>query len=202
MAARIRFFVPGTPRQQGSKRAFVVRAKATGQARAVMVDDARAPLRDWHAAVCAVAMRHVAAALGPHEACALTLVFGLRRPKGHYSTRRGDPPGTLNKLGRERPWPTKKPDASKLLRAAEDALTSAGLYGDDCQIVRLAVDKAWTDGPEGLYASLRPAAETLATETDALLYGFGMHLGDAGTVRPIDAAAAPHALEPEMGDAA
>lgn len=59
------------------------------------------------------------------------MVFTLARPKGHYGTGRNSallrPSAPLR--------PDVKPDLSKLIRATEDALTTAGVYRDDAQIV-------------------------------------------------------------------
>ena len=46
----------------------------------------------------------------------------------------------------KRPYPTVKPDASKLLRAVEDALTGV-VYRDDSQIVDLTVTKRFGLAP-------------------------------------------------------
>ena len=49
-----------------------------------------------------------------------------------------------------RPYPAVKPDVDKLLRNTLDALTQAGIYRDDAQVVDLFVQKRYaTDDPAG-----------------------------------------------------
>lgn len=50
----------------------------------------------------------------------------------------------------KRPFPAVKPDVDKLLRNTLDALTQAGIYRDDAQVVDLYVEKRYaTDDPGG-----------------------------------------------------
>lgn len=127
-AADLVFVVHGDPKPQGSKRAFV-----TG-GRAVVVDDNKKDLRDWRADVVAVAADAMAAEGWPQPPptgpFGLHLTFWLRRPK---SVRRE--------------WPAVKPDVDKLARGALDALTAAGVFRDDAQVVRLVADKEYGDRP-------------------------------------------------------
>jgi len=51
----------------------------------------------------------------------ISMVFTLKKPKGASKKRRT--------------WPCTRPDVSKLARATEDALKTAGVYFDDGQIV-------------------------------------------------------------------
>lgn len=46
---------------------------------------------------------------------------------------------------RKRPWMTKMPDIDKLVRAICDALTDAGIWQDDSQVVRLIARKDYAD---------------------------------------------------------
>ena len=57
----------------------------------------------------------------------MTTVFNLKRPKAHYGTN-GEIKDRFKNIGHQ-----KKPDLSKLIRAAEDALTGV-IYKDDSQI--------------------------------------------------------------------
>ena len=51
---------------------------------------------------------------------------------------------------RRRPFPSVKPDIDKILRNTLDALTQAGVYRDDAQVIDLAVKKRYaTDDPAG-----------------------------------------------------
>lgn len=59
----------------------------------------------------------------------LELVFYRPRPSGHYNSK-----GELSAAGRRSPAPTTKPDALKLARGVEDALTGV-VYRDDAAIV-------------------------------------------------------------------
>lgn len=66
---------------------------------------------------------------------ALTLALIVPRPKSLPRQRRD---GTV-------PQPITRPDLTKLLRATEDAITAAGVWRDDSQVVRLVVDKVYED---------------------------------------------------------
>ncbi len=59
----------------------------------------------------------------------LSVRFFRPRPSGHFNAKR-----ELNAQGRRMPYPTTKPDTTKLLRAVEDALIGVVLR-DDAQIV-------------------------------------------------------------------
>lgn len=118
-------FVPGTPAPQGSKRFLGVKG-----GRAVMVESAAEKVRSWRADVRTAAAGAVPAPLaGPVH---VEVEFRLSRPAS-VSVKR-------------RPFPTVKPDLDKLVRSTLDALTSAGVYGDDAQVVSLAVSKVYADG--------------------------------------------------------
>jgi crossover junction endodeoxyribonuclease RusA len=74
------------------------------------------------------------------------IVFRMPRPKSHFGT------GRNSALLRERaPWhPRSKPDIDKLARAILDALTTAGVWTDDCRVVELHLRKRYAGGgPEG-----------------------------------------------------
>jgi Holliday junction resolvase RusA-like endonuclease len=62
------------------------------------------------------------------------------RPKGHY---KGGKYGTALKANAP-PFPTVRPDATKLIRPAEDALKGI-LWRDDSQIVTQAATKRYGD---------------------------------------------------------
>lgn len=79
------------------------------------------------------------------------VVFYLKRPKGHYL-----PNGEFNAAGRRNRYPTTKPDATKLMRAVEDALTGI-VYRDDNQIVWQQVSKCYADdGPVRVQIQINP----------------------------------------------
>jgi len=110
-------FVSGRPAPQGSKRHV---------GNGIMVESSKA-LPAWREAVrwsTAQAWNRQPPIDGPVH---LTLEFVLPRP--------------LSTPKRRTPPATKKPDASKLLRAVEDALTDAGVWRDDSLVVDLRVTK-------------------------------------------------------------
>jgi Holliday junction resolvase RusA-like endonuclease len=67
----------------------------------------------------------------------LDVVFYLPRPKGHYGTKGLRPSAPA--------FPTVRPDATKLLRAVEDALTGI-VWRDDAQIVTQTARKRFAEG--------------------------------------------------------
>jgi len=83
----------------------------------------------------------------------LSLTFRVSRPKGHYLS----DGVTLSAEGKRHRFPTRKPDALKLARAVEDALTEGGVYLDDAMIVSEKIVKEFTAGPEGVTVMVMPA---------------------------------------------
>lgn len=79
------------------------------------------------------------------------IIFTLPRPKGHYGTGRN----THHVKDSAPCYPAVKPDLDKLIRSTLDALGSAGVYGDDSQIVRVVAEKVYA-GEDG--ALDRPGA--------------------------------------------
>lgn len=97
---------------------------------------ARAHRATWRSDVVDATRRHLPDDWTPIDGpVTLTITFHLPRPKS-VPTRRRD--GSI-------PMPTTRPDATKLLRATEDALTVAGVWRDDSQVVNLHVAKAYAD---------------------------------------------------------
>lgn len=126
--------VVGAPKQQGSKRGFVVQAKGAARPRAVIVDDNKKPLKDWRTDVVLGCQREVEAATdvswpltGP---IAVRLIFAMPKPARP-----------------KWPWPAVKPDIDKLERAVLDAMTDAGVWVDDAQVVDLHAVKQYP-GPD------------------------------------------------------
>lgn len=128
-------FVPGVPQPAGSKRAIPLFAhgryltdRKTGRPLINVVDDN--PASDtWkrHVKGCA---RDAWASDPLDEPLALTLVFFMDRPQYHFGRRQGQSYLKADAPLRHRT----KPDALKLARAVEDALTGV-LYVDDALIV-------------------------------------------------------------------
>jgi crossover junction endodeoxyribonuclease RusA len=128
-AAILQFRVVGLPVTQGSKRA-VLRGKRAG-----MIDANDAKLRPWREAVRAVATDtwgNRPPTAGPVR---VLLLFALNKPASAPKTRRTWPMGA------------RSGDVDKLARAVLDAMTDAGIWRDDAQVVRLEVVK---DYPEHL----------------------------------------------------
>lgn len=118
----LRFFVPGLPAPQGSKNVgnhgqLYESSKALGPWRDSVHHAARfaADLFKWECATTAVE---------------LAVVFYLPRP--------------ASVSAKKRPLPSVKPDLSKLVRAVEDALTTAAVIRDDALIVNLGAWKCYT----------------------------------------------------------
>ncbi|WP_427870578.1 RusA family crossover junction endodeoxyribonuclease [Leucobacter luti] len=131
----VSFRADGTPRPQGSKKAFVVKG------RAVMVDDNKPQLKEWRNAVKAAA----AAALVAHGiepkaegALAVALEFTFERPKSV-----------------KRAMPHVAPDLDKLQRSVLDALTTAGVWKDDAQVTTISARKIYGPNPGALVSVYR-----------------------------------------------
>lgn len=129
----LRITIPGTPITQGSMKAF-----ARG-GRAVVTHDKGPALNHWRSRVTLEARRawgRQAALDGP---VAVTLLFRLERPAGHYGTGRN-----AGKLKPSAPaLPHVKPDLDKLIRAILDALTQARVWADDSRVCRLTTEKVY-----------------------------------------------------------
>lgn len=138
----LQFEVPGIAQPGGSKRALPLRGKKG--ARPIIVD-ANAKARPWKDVVihyARKAMLHGDRKIfsGP---VALCVRFALPRPKYHY--------GAGGKIKASAPGlHTKKPDVLKLARALEDALTEAGVWIDDAQIVDEQLRKVYDSRPHVL----------------------------------------------------
>lgn len=131
-ADALEFFVPGVPAPGGSKKGFVnPRTK-----RVVIVDDAGQKNKDWRNSV------KFAARDAIHEAfsgpVSLDVTFYMPRPKAHYRAN-----GELKPSAPR--FHTTKPDRTKLLRSTEDALSDAGVWRDDTQVVDGPVRKVYAD---------------------------------------------------------
>lgn len=129
--SRIAFYVPGIPAPGGSKK-FVGLSKKTG--RAILVDDAGKRNKDWRSAVAWAgksAMQGRPLLDGPLKA---RFEFIMPRPKNHFGAKGLKPSAPA--------WPTVKPDALKLTRSSEDALTGI-VWTDDAQIVKEEIEKRY-----------------------------------------------------------
>ena len=70
--------------------------------------------------------------------------FIFRRPKSRF----GSGAARTNSGGSAPSAHTNTPDTDKLLRLLGDALTIAGVIGDDSQISPIRGEKSWTDGAD------------------------------------------------------
>lgn len=141
------FFVPGKPMTAGSKRAFAHRH--TG--RIVVVDDCKGG-KAWRKAVAyyaGTACKH--ALIGP---LVLEVEFVLPRPLSHRRKDGSTAPGAPM-------YPITKPDATKMLRAVEDAMTGIA-WLDDAQIVRQFVTKRYAEGDQKPGAKVTVYTESMA----------------------------------------
>ena len=138
----LNFFVPGRPAPQGSKR-------SVGRGRFI---EASKYLPAWRHAVTEYAIYAATenswvTLEGP---IALEVVFYLERP------------ATIKP--NKRPHPIVPPDVDKLVRGVGDALSDAGVWGDDSQVVKLVAFKRYADShEEGAFISVSTLAENDTT---------------------------------------
>jgi Holliday junction resolvase RusA-like endonuclease len=135
--APIRIVVRGSPAPQGSKK-FV---GTTKQGRGIMVESS-AKVKPWRLDVKDAAQFVMAGRAPLDGALVAVMTFTLPKPSSAPKTRRT--------------WPCRKPDASKLARSTEDALTDAGVWTDDARVVWLVSHKVYPN--EGVNALSSPGA--------------------------------------------
>lgn len=130
------FTAYGIPIPKGSAKGFVIRPKGGGPPRAVVTHD-NPRTKPWQEIVVSAALDAVGtlplgqSATGDGEPVALDLAFFLPRPKSA-------PKRVVRQV--------KKPDLDKLVRCVKDALTRAGVYRDDAQVVRTVATKEFAGG--------------------------------------------------------
>jgi Holliday junction resolvase RusA-like endonuclease len=140
MTEPITITVYGQPAPQGSKRAFALKKGGVYTGRVAMVESSKDRVKTWRGDVMAAAslVKQWPALDGPLE---VTMHFYLPRPKAHLTT------GRL--AGQVKPsapaHPSGRPDTGKLARSTEDALTDAGIWRDDAQVVRCFLIKSYAD---------------------------------------------------------
>lgn len=141
------FFVPGISRTAGSKSAF---KDKYGK---IHLTHAGKYTKDWMDSVKWFALKEYGQKMVLLTCpLSLKLTFYLKRPSGHYRT--GKYAGEI-KESFAQAYPTPKPDLTKLVRAAEDALTGI-VWKDDSQVVKQATKKVYC-GPEkkiGVYIAV------------------------------------------------
>jgi crossover junction endodeoxyribonuclease RusA len=153
-AGVLSFFVEGRAQTAGSKRAVpIIRAGERVGTRVIEDGDAdvRERKKSWRAAVADAARLAVEGQEGWPVAGAVEVafVFYRRRPKTHYGSGRN---ADVLKASAPAYWTT-RPDALKLARAAEDALTGV-LWHDDSAIVDERLRKVW-GAREGVAIAVR-----------------------------------------------
>jgi len=122
----ISFFVPGIARTAGSKK--IVPNRATGRMK--VTHDGKYT-KAWMDKVGWYALQEVGRMILLTGALRLECEFLILRPKGHYGTGRNS-----GQLKPSAPlYPIVKPDLTKMIRAAEDALTGI-IWRDDSQVVK------------------------------------------------------------------
>lgn len=135
----------GVPQTAGSKRGFpmarkgepiVKNGKFNGR---VIIVDANPKGRDWKNRIAQEASLVMAGKPLLHGPLEVSFVFKMPRIVGHYRTN-----GELKPTAPNRP--IVRPDALKLARAAEDALTGV-VWRDDSQIVLEHLEKVYADQP-------------------------------------------------------
>lgn len=156
----LEFWVAGDPKTAGSKVTGVahrkvkapdgstryepVRDEVTGKLKTFTKDSSAKGGENWRADVRAAAERELGDGWALlDEPLVLTIVFHRLRPKGHF---RAD---GVTLTGKAPAYPTPKPDATKMLRAVEDALTGL-VWVDDSRVVSLKVDKIYGPAPGAL----------------------------------------------------
>lgn len=135
----IRFFVPGVPAPGGSKRA--VYNRATGK---VWVKDDCERNPAWRDRVASFAIEAMVGRKPMEGPLRVSFYFTMPRPKSHYGTGRN-----RAELKRSAPiYHTSKPDTTKLIRAAEDAMTGI-VWRDDATVAEQWAQKAYAPSLPG-----------------------------------------------------
>ena len=143
------FFAASTPKPKGSHKAISIAGKAR-------LAPASSGEKGWRAAVAnaaAAAMKRER--VRPLECCVeVHMAFFSPRPRAHRRTNGSLKPGSP-------PRPPTAPDADKLARSVGDALNGV-CWRDDAQVVRLVVDKLYTDEAQpyvGVRVTVKPYME-------------------------------------------
>ena len=133
------FWIPGIPRPQGSKKAFIINK------RAVLVD-ASVDNKSWRKTV----TNHIENSPKFHQikgAVNVTFIFNM--PRAASNTKK---------------QMIQKPDVDKLIRSCLDAMTDSAIIEDDCRVVSLSAQKLWADDNEpGVFIAVWPHDDTPTT---------------------------------------
>lgn len=136
---KLTFFVPGIPAPGGSKR-FVGHSKKTG--RAILIDAAGERNKNWRSIVGLVGAAEM------REKAVLSFTGPLRVRFDFIMPRRKSDLNSKGEVKASAPfYHTTKPDALKLARSTEDALTGI-VWADDAQTAVLEISKRYADAGE------------------------------------------------------
>ena len=127
MTAPVAFTVLGVPIPKGSSKGFFV-----PQIKRVVITNANAKTKTWEQQVLEAAVAVLGEDTPPLEG-PLTLTVRFYLPRAKSAARRVVKPTT-------------RPDLDKLVRAVKDALTRAGVYHDDGQVVAVIARKDFAAG--------------------------------------------------------
>lgn len=142
----IEFFVPGTPIAQGSKRHV---------GNGVLIESAKG-LKDWRRAITDAAYTYRFQQEQWTGPVSVYVTFYVARPKSHHVA--NDPARPVKDSAPM--WPTSKPDIDKLTRAVLDAVTDAGVWRDDSQVISVEAIKGYV----GFGAQTTPGVSVRAVE--------------------------------------
>ena len=120
--------VPGLPQPQGSSRAFVRGGRA-------VVTSANPKLRQWRDRLAlAISAKRLETKVPRYDgAVRVHMRFYLPRPKS---------------APKRVTYPTTRPDVDKLVRGCFDALSDAGVWRDDSQVVEVTATKCFAQPTE------------------------------------------------------
>ncbi len=126
----VEFRVYGRPVSKGSW-------KNVGQGRAIASNRDRMKVWEYEVAQAARAAFAEIPMWATDSPMVVEMMFFLARPKGHFG-RNGDIKPSSPRFY------TKIPDLDKIVRSTLDALTNAGVWEDDAQVMSLNATKAYT----------------------------------------------------------
>lgn len=150
---QIQLDVLGIPTPQGSKTAWT--NPKTG--RAIMTDRNPTKVRTWREDVKIAALTWIYDLGRPYTplagAVSVNIDFRFERPKSHYGTGRNAT--SLKDSAPDYPISRNLGDIEKLVRSTHDALTTAGIWVDDCLVVHTDIWKVYAAG------GVRPGARII-----------------------------------------
>lgn len=152
MAIKFEFFVPGICRTSGSKKPFTTKYGRK------LVPDGKFQ-KSWQDSVAWHFMQEFARPVPIDGAVELQCIFVMKRPKAHYKTHKGLRTAQIKPTAPN--FHISRPDAGKLRRAVEDALSGLA-YNDDSQICVGVDTKIYTNAEQPT-----PGVEITITELEA-----------------------------------